>query len=149
MFLFYRCPVGHYCPTGSGEPIRCANGTYQDQTTEWTCKECPAGYFCDNTMSIVILDNSTTVCPTGHYCPPGTRYANEFPCPIGTFNNRSGLVSDSDCSPCSGGYYCPTPGIDNPLLLCDEGYFCKQYANISAPNQGTYSDNSLYMIKYD
>ena len=29
------------------------------------------GYFCDNTMDIVVLDNSTTVCPVGHYCPLG------------------------------------------------------------------------------
>jgi hypothetical protein len=41
-------------------------------------------------MDIVILDNSTTVCPMGHFCPDGTRYANEFPCPIGTFSNLTG-----------------------------------------------------------
>ena len=88
--IYFSCPVGHYCPAGSVEPIRCENGTYQDQTTQWTCKTCPAGYFCDNTVDIVILDNSTTVCPMGMYCPEGTRYSNEFKCPIGTFNNRTG-----------------------------------------------------------
>ena len=88
--IYFSCPVGHYCPAGSVEPIRCENGTYQDQTTQWTCKTCPAGYFCDNTVDIVILDNSTTVCPMGTYCPEGTRYSNEFKCPIGTFNNRTG-----------------------------------------------------------
>ena len=41
-------------------------------------------------MSIVVLDNSTTVCPMGSYCPAGTRYANEFLCPIGTFSNITG-----------------------------------------------------------
>ena len=86
----FSCPVGHYCPAGSEAPVRCENGTYQDQTTQWTCKICPAGYVCDNTMGIVILDNSTTVCPMGMYCPAGTRYSDEFKCPIGTFNNRTG-----------------------------------------------------------
>ena len=53
------------------------------------CKECPAGYFCDAT-----LQNDTfcshgvqnpAPCPTGHYCPNGTRYGTEFGCPNGTF----------------------------------------------------------------
>ncbi|XP_023933458.1 uncharacterized protein LOC106181652, partial [Lingula anatina] len=132
----YRCPVGHYCPTGSGAPIRCNNGTYQDQETQPTCITCPAGYFCDNTMAIVVLDNSTTVCPIGSYCPAGTSYSNEFLCPIGTFNNRTGLQQESDCSPCLGGYYCPMPGMVTPTDLCSPGYYCRQYANISAPDQG-------------
>lgn len=82
--------MGHYCPEGVDAEIRCANGTYQDQETQSSCKVCPAGYFCDNTMGIVVLDNSTTVCPMGSYCPTGTRYANEFLCPIGTFSNITG-----------------------------------------------------------
>jgi len=85
-----RCPVGHYCPTGSEAAIRCENGTYQDTETQKECKTCPAGYFCDNTMAIVVLDNSTTICPMGYYCPAGTRYNQQYPCPIGTFNNRTG-----------------------------------------------------------
>ena len=35
---------------------------------------CVLGYFCDNTMDIVVLDNDTTVCPVGHYCPTGKFY---------------------------------------------------------------------------
>ncbi|XP_062603182.1 uncharacterized protein LOC134264959 [Saccostrea cucullata] len=132
----YNCPVGHYCPGGMDSPVRCENGTYQDQVTQSTCKVCPAGYFCDNTVSIVVLDNSTTICPMGHYCPAGTRYNNEFPCPIGTFNNLTGITDVSLCSPCSGGYYCPTPGIVTPVSQCDSGFFCKQNANISTPIQG-------------
>lgn len=88
---FCSCPIGHYCPTGVGAAIRCENGTYQDETTQPVCKTCPTGYFCDNTVDIVILDNTTTICRIGHYCPAGTRFWNEFPCPVGTFNNRTGL----------------------------------------------------------
>lgn len=91
--------MGHYCPGGMDSPVRCENGTYQDQVTQSTCKVCPAGYFCDNTVSIVVLDNSTTICPMGYYCPAGTRYNNEFPCPIGTFNNLTGRYYWSDDTP--------------------------------------------------
>ena len=42
MFVF-RCPVGHYCPAGSQQPIRCENGTYQDEEYQWQCKDCPPG----------------------------------------------------------------------------------------------------------
>ena len=48
----------------------------------------------------------------------------------------SGLQMESDCTPCLGGYYCPMPGMVTPVDLCDEGYFCKQSAEISAPDQG-------------
>ena len=113
----YACPIGHFCPWGSGEPIRCENGTYQDETTQYECKACPAGYFCDNTMDIVVLDNTTTVCPMGYFCPEGTRYANEFACPIGTFNNLTGIQELADCTPCLGGYECPLPGRIHYRLL--------------------------------
>ena len=39
---------------------------------------------------------------SGHYCPNGTRYSTEFPCPPGTFNNITGLVTDTDCFACLG-----------------------------------------------
>ena len=130
------CPVGHYCPVGSDAPLRCDNGTYQDDETMVACKICRAGYFCDNTISIVILDNSTTICPAGSYCPEGTSFHNEWLCPIGTFNGVTGRQSASDCNPCLGGYYCPVAGMVAPVDFCDEGYFCKQGANISAPDQG-------------
>jgi hypothetical protein len=46
------------------------------------------------------------------------------------------LIQESDCTPCLGGYYCPMVGMVTPVDLCSAGYFCKQYANISAPSQG-------------
>ena len=81
--------MGHYCIAGTDAPARCENGQYQSLETQHECIECPAGYFCDNTMEIVVLDTDT-VCPTGYYCPAGTNYNIEFPCPIGKFNNMTG-----------------------------------------------------------
>ena len=46
-----------------------------------------------------------------------------------------GLSSIDQCTPCEGGFYCPSEGMSIPTQLCEEGYFCKQYGNISAPDQ--------------
>lgn len=95
----YQCPKGHYCIEGSFEPARCANGTYQDQTGSWECKECPTGYYCDNTQTAV--DSlAGRECPMGHFCPKGTRYENEHPCLSGTWSNQTGLQTDQACDPC-------------------------------------------------
>ena len=59
-----------------------------------------------------------------------------------------GLQTESDCSPCLGGYYCPIPGMVTPIDLCDAGYFCSQYANISAPDQGNALDFYLFILFY-
>lgn len=136
----FICPAGHYCPKGSPDPIRCQNGTYEDRTGSWKCKICPSGHFCDNTISYVVLDNATTICPMGSYCPDGTSYKNEYLCPIGTFNNRTGLQEEAKCTTCLGGYYCPLPGMITPIDLCDAGYFCKQGAKSATPNQGLHAN---------
>ena len=57
-----NCTLGHYCPEGSDAPIRCASGTYQDETGQASCKGCPQGYFCDNTIQPVVLYNDS-FCP--------------------------------------------------------------------------------------
>ena len=40
----------------------------------------------------MVLGN-TTVCPEGYYCPFGTSFATENPCPVGTFNQLIGTVN--------------------------------------------------------
>ena len=57
------CPVGHYCPEGTSDPISCEAGTYAANTHQSACTICEAGYYC--------LANSST-------------YANT-PCPRGQF----------------------------------------------------------------
>ena len=96
------CPIGHYCPIGTTEPLPCHPGTYSDNTRQAVCDECPAGYYC--------LANSTTyttqVCPAGYYCTNGTRHAYEFPCPHGTYSTFTGRTSVDDCQLCPPGQYC-------------------------------------------
>ena len=85
----YTCPEGHYCETGSPDPVPCPSGTYQDTPGQWTCKTCLEGHYCNATIGPVVWYGSY-VCPSGYYCPNGTEYAEQFPCPYGTFNNLTG-----------------------------------------------------------
>ena len=66
------CPVGHYCPSGTGganstlEPIPCPSGTYRDQVAGANisdCFPCPAGFYCPNATTVCF--NCTDAAVTG------------------------------------------------------------------------------------
>lgn len=53
-----ECILGHFCPLGSKEPLRCESGTYQDTTNQVSCKVSYHGYalvFINHRRSIVKL----------------------------------------------------------------------------------------------
>ncbi|CAN0099917.1 unnamed protein product, partial [Heterosigma akashiwo] len=114
----FLCPQGHYCPEKSGQPIQCNAGYYADDEGQASCTVCPAGYYCEDTAANI------TDCPAGHYCPNATEFATEFPCPAGTFNNRTNQQSLSDCQACTPGSYCLTAGLSWPTGPCDPGFYC-------------------------
>lgn len=134
-----ECTQGHYCPTGSSAPHRCPSGSYQDETGKWFCKGCPAGYYCDNTKSPVVLYDSSE-CPTGHYCPENSSISNQNPCPVGTFNNETMKTQQSDCQLCLGGKYCSQEGLAEPQGDCDAGYYCTSGSNSRTPSMGSSAD---------
>ena len=123
------CPVGHYCPEGSSSPIGCPAGTYNNRTGQAKCVDCPSGYYCLQSFVTYLF----TVCPTGNYCPTGTKAPGEFPCPPGTFNEYRGAVSESSCSDCPGGKYCGGEGLNAPTGDCSPGWYCTGRANSSKP----------------
>ena len=71
------CPVGHYCPAGTGgipsanvsvDPIPCPSGTYRDETQGTSgddCHECNAGYYCPNATTVCF--NCTDAAVTGRH----------------------------------------------------------------------------------
>ena len=73
----YPCPVGHYCPLGTGgapnitspmEPVPCPSGRYRDQVggiDVMDCFECPAGFYCPNATTVCF--NCTDAAVTGAY----------------------------------------------------------------------------------
>jgi hypothetical protein len=122
------CPTGSRCPVGSDFPVPCDAGTYQDERGNDMCKTCSAGYFC--------LVNTTAPldCPIGQFCPNGTRFADEFPCPPGTFSNVDNLRSTDECEPCLAGQYCDSPGLTAPTGPCAAGYFCGKGSSVANPH---------------
>ncbi|CAH1789581.1 unnamed protein product, partial [Owenia fusiformis] len=132
----HPCPMGYYCPEATYDPFICDSGWYQDNTGQSDCKLCPEGYYCDNSNGAVVI-NETVTCPAGFFCPPGTKRADQWPCPLGTFGNDTGYNDSSNCSPCLGGMYCGIVGQTWPTGYCKAGYFCHRYAEIASPNQTT------------
>ena len=74
-------------------------------------------------------------CPDGHFCPDGTGI-NWLPCPLGTYNNETGLGSLTECKPCPGGEYCMFTGASNPTGACDGGYYCEYGLDRARPTGG-------------
>lgn len=74
--------IGYYCPYNHNE-TKCPEFTYNDLSgamNETWCKDCPAGYFCDNTA---IANYSRFPCPAGFYCELASN--QPIPCPSGTY----------------------------------------------------------------
>ena len=101
------CPVGSYCPQGSGLPTPCTIGTYAPVEGLGTCYQCVKGYYCPETN---MTSYDSYPCPEGHYCLNGTRTKNQYPCPVGTYSDQVKKTKVEDCIPCPPGKYCPQQG---------------------------------------
>lgn len=55
-----------------------------------------------------ITEDGGYICPIGHYCPTGSY--RPTPCPIGTFNNKTGGRTVEACYRCPRGFYQPKEG---------------------------------------
>lgn len=70
------------------------------------------GYYC-NFASGPITDYTLYKCPSGHYCPNGTKFATEYGCLAGTYNPGTALKTASECPKCPAGKYCGSVGLSN------------------------------------
>ena len=77
------CEPGYFCPKLSDLPRPCPSGTYQDESTQSDCKDCPEGRVCNATIAPVTFPS--VICPEGYYCPNKTEYGEQFACPKGGF----------------------------------------------------------------
>ena len=78
------------------------------------------GHYCQESGTV---DYQPFLCPDGHYCPTGTKFPNQFPCPAGTYNPIANQTSRSvACLPCPAGNYC-VAGSSQPAI-CPPGYYC-------------------------
>ena len=78
----------------------------------------------------------------GSYCPAGTEYADQYPCPAGTFTDSTSLTNSSQCTVCPQGYYCTIGGNSTDKVLCPRGKYCPEgsgYSHNYSCSAGTYS----------
>ncbi len=114
------CPPGKYCPPGSGQPIGCPPGSYQDETGKTYCKSCPVGYYCyENTTHF-----SPYICPKGHFCTINTTMPYQHKCWPGTYNPFTRQTNSSACLVCDAGKYCKGYGLERVTDNCYGGYYC-------------------------
>uniref|UniRef100_A0AAV2J154 Uncharacterized protein n=1 Tax=Knipowitschia caucasica TaxID=637954 RepID=A0AAV2J154_KNICA len=154
------CFAGHYCPSGTMFPTqhKCPVGTWSGQSGleyESECQPCPRGWYC-----LAGSAAPTGRCSSGHYCPEGTAYGSQFPCPVGTYSIQMGNRHIDDCVICPEGFFCPE-GTSKPspcpratyqphkggqkqdeCLVCPAGYFCPHSATVNPRvcGVGSYSD---------
>ncbi|XP_033971267.1 zonadhesin-like [Trematomus bernacchii] len=154
------CFSGHYCPPGTMFPTqhKCPVGTWSGQSgleAESECRPCPQGWYC--------LAGSAAPsgrCSSGHYCPEGTAYGTQFPCPAGTYSIHIGNRYREDCLICPEGSFCqkgtskPSPcpistfrhlkggRRQDDCSACHAGYFCPHSATVNPRvcGAGSYSD---------
>ncbi|KAE9138231.1 hypothetical protein PF007_g1495 [Phytophthora fragariae] len=128
-----KCPAGFFCPEGTKRASQnpCPAGTFNPevgQKSSDVCQVCPTGTYCPTGSS------EPQTCPLGYYCLEGTRTANQYPCPAGTYSgNQTGLVLASQCHECPVGRYCPEAsssptncqaGTYNPQTGAADSYEC-------------------------
>lgn len=59
-------------------------------------------------------------------------------CPLGTFNNGTGLRYANECIPCTPGYYCPSAGLVEPIGECNAGHYCELASTEASPVAQSY-----------
>jgi hypothetical protein len=149
------CPAGHYCPQGTGLPIPCPAGTYNERTggtAPNSCSSCSPGQYCAGLGNVV----PTGMCRAGYYCPPGSTSATENDAPPGTFTKANAsapssclpgyynpMYAQSSCLACPSGYYCPDSAMTTyEDTLCPIGNYCPaQSQHPSRCPIGTFSND--------
>ena len=126
-YQLYPCVIGYYClpnalndltntPANYVSKNKCPLGTYGAKTkltdkTGWTT--CPAGYYCDPSIS----STTPTVCTGGNNCPEGSDI--QITCIGGDYWNTGNNFQQTICPV---NYYC-YPGVENQVR-CPAGVIC-------------------------
>lgn len=112
------CPKSENCAKGYKFIVRheicekCAEGYYSNESTNYKCEECSAGYICTGgAIRPNPIDEALHggyPCPAGYYCPQGSLVP--LPCPAGTYNTNLAMASATDCMLCPKNTYNPYEG---------------------------------------
>ena len=121
------CTDGHYCPSGTNEPINCTPGKYCSGTSlQAPSGDCTQGYYCLEGSNTATPTTSTMggLCPAGSYCATGSSIFTQ--CPSGTYNPNTGSTVSTACVTCGAGQKCIGRGLTTPSGTCPAGYYCTQ-----------------------
>ena len=110
----YPCPAGYKSSSTSGS----ARTTLAN-----SCDICTTGNYCEGS------DHPETTCPAGYFCPAGTKYSTQYPCPAARRSDAGATSLDGDdgsntngCYDCTAGEFCP-PGT-GIARACPPGSSC-------------------------
>ena len=125
-----ECPLGHFCPQGTTEPIPCPPGTFANETALGTCLDCPASFTCEDAAA------TPSTCPLASYCSEGEP---EQRCPDGTYGPSAGLSLEEECLQCPLSQYC----VDGVIAgQCSAGFICNIGASSPRPPDGSGPESS-------
>ena len=122
-----NCDAGHYCPEGTQASNLwiCPPGTYSTAGTgkNRDCTACSAGKSCPSGAT------AESACAVNHYCPVGTWYDTQFPCPDGTEYTGTDATQSGDCTNCAGGSLC----IKGTKVTCPINHRCPAATTSAIP----------------
>lgn len=95
------CPVGHYCPEGTGLPSTCPLGTFSNR------------YFI--VLHIQVLFKITLWWKVGL-----GKWLTEF----NMYLHSLYVTTSSGCTVCPAGKFCGSVGLSRPSGPCQEGFYC-------------------------
>jgi len=119
------CAPGYFCPEGSTSSTQFACGAADRFCPEGsaTPRLVQPGWYTNEDRHVSVR-SSETICPPGHWCAGGLRYA----CPAGTWLGETGAIDASACQPCEAGYWCPEASVSprpnkcgNATVFCPTG----------------------------
>jgi hypothetical protein len=105
------------------------------QTSDASCKDCPAGYFNAVVGGVYIGSNSVTLycaeCPSGYYQGAATQTACTG-CAAAKFDDSAAVaqISDASCKDCPAGKFLASTGSTS-CMLCGLGRFQHEAAKTS------------------
>ena len=167
----HYCPPGTVNP----DDFPCPAGKYSDSVTlfhegfrlyksDGDCKICPPFFACPEGtggLPIDYEDSSLPVgfdtafglrsgvemipCEPGYYCPPGTTFSTEFPCPAGKYSDSDHIRDAEECVLCPAGFTCEEASTSSDITACAAGNVCPEGSSLSSVSScptGTYDGNS-------
>ena len=174
----HYCPPGTVNP----DDFPCPAGKYSDSITlfhegfrlyksDGDCKLCPPFFACPEGTGGLPIDYtdgslpsgfdtnfglrsgvSMLACEPGYYCPPGTTFTTEFPCPAGKYSDSDHIRDQEECIICPAGQFCDEASTSSDIQACPGGFFCPAGTSSSTVVPcpvGTYDDESASLQSTD